>query len=152
MSRAVPDMAVLLLRNRKRADELCGREGLDGRAHKSGAIARDDKVHAGTLGHRADTAILKVWLIGIGGGKTSFLVERLYRVALKTVAHYLAGARLACLFSENVVRVLERAGLNNTLYKSHVNEPLGRLRRPMLRPARQHAIEQKIGIEKCPHR
>ena len=87
-------MAVLLLRNRKRTDELCRREGLDGRAHKSGAVTRDDKVHAGTLGHRTDTAVLKVRLIGIGGGKTSLLVERLYRVALKAVAHYLAPARL----------------------------------------------------------
>ena len=145
-------MAVLLLRNRKRTDELCRREGLDGRAHKSGAVTRDDKVHAGTLGHRTDTAVLKVRLIGIGGGKTSFLVERLYRVALKTVAHYLAGARLVCLFSENVVRVLERAGRNNTLDKSHVNEPLERLRRCVLQPARKHAIEPKVGIKKCPPR
>ena len=67
-------MAVLLLRNRKRTDELCRREGLDGRAHKSGALTRDNKVHAGTLGHRTDTAVLKVRLIGIGGGKTSLLV------------------------------------------------------------------------------
>ena len=117
-------MAVLLLRNRKRTDELCRREGLDGRAHKSGAVTRDDKVHSGTLGHRTDTAVLKVRLIGIGGGKTSFLVERLYRVALKTVAHYLAGARLVCLFSENVVRVLERAGRNNTLVSPTSTSPL----------------------------
>ena len=99
MSRTIPDMAVLLLRNRKRTDELYRQEGLDGRAHKSGAVTRDDKVHAGTLGHRTDTAVLKVRLIGIGGGKTSLLVERLYRVALKAVAHYLAPARLAGLSS-----------------------------------------------------
>ena len=40
MPGTVPDMAVLLLRNRKRTDELCRREGLDGRAHKSGAVTR----------------------------------------------------------------------------------------------------------------
>ena len=145
-------MAVLLLRNRKRTDELCRREGLDGRAHKSGAVTRDNKVHAGTLGHRTDTAVLKVRLIGIGGGKTSLLVERPYRVALKAVAHYLAPARLAGLFGENLVRVLERTGRNDAFDKPHVDEPLDRLRRCVLRPARKHAIEQKIGIEKRPHR